>query len=229
MRSGVRPRRARPARTRRGEGPPGPGVGWALPALVVWALAAAPAAAGALQEPAPDLGRPGPEHRRLDALAGLWDVTVVVPTVAGRVLEGRAACEAGWTLDGRFLRQEYASVFDGQPLTVVRYVGFDRHAGTFVEVQFESSRTDVLHARGTLSGDGRTLTSSGTHVEPATGREALVRTVTTFVDPETFTLELTYADSVGQVARSVLLTHRRRGPGSAAEPAVGIGAPAPHD
>lgn len=181
--------------------------------LIVWGPAG-----GAAQTTAPELDAPGPEHRRLDALAGLWDVTVRIPTSRDDAVEGRASCEAGWVMDGRFLRQEYSSVFDGYPLRVVRYLGFDRHAGRFVEVQFESTRTDVLRAEGTLSGDGRTLKTVGTHVDPATGREATVRAVTTFLAPDTFTLELTYADSVGQVARSVLLTHRRKFPSAPEQP-----------
>lgn len=33
-------------------------------------------------------------------------------------------------MDGRFLRQEYSSTFAGKPLSVVRYLGFDRVAGS---------------------------------------------------------------------------------------------------
>jgi hypothetical protein len=36
--------------------------------------------------------------------------------------------------------------------------------------------------------------------------------VTTFVGPDTFTLELTYADTSETAGRSVLLTHRRKSP-----------------
>ncbi len=50
-------------------------------------------------------------------------------------MEGKSTCEAQWVLDGRFLRQEYTSTFAGKPLTVVRYLGFDRHKGKYVEIQ----------------------------------------------------------------------------------------------
>jgi hypothetical protein len=49
-------------------------------------------------------------------------------------------------------------------------------------------------------------------MHPATGRTSRVRTVTTFVGPDTFTLELTYADTSETAGRSVLLTHRRKSP-----------------
>ena len=70
-------------------------------------------------------------------------------------------------MDGRFLRQEYASTFAGKPLTVVRYLGFDRHKGKFVEIHFESTHTDVMHNEGTISADGktRTMTTTGKNAQ----------------------------------------------------------------
>jgi hypothetical protein len=167
-------------------------------------------ALGLAQEPQSDLNAPGPEHKKLDGLADQWDVTVRFPTGPGRTGEGQATCEAKWTLDGRFLRLEYSSVFAGKPLTVVRYLGFDRHQGKFVEVQLESTRTDVLHALGALSADGKTITTWGTHRDAATGEELKVRSVMTFVDSDHFVLEMFYGD--GEKAKTITLKHQRRKP-----------------
>lgn len=62
-----------------------------------------------------DLGAPGEEHRKLDQLAGVWNVTLKIPIAPGREMEGKASCEARWVMDGRFLRQEYSSTFAGRP------------------------------------------------------------------------------------------------------------------
>jgi hypothetical protein len=168
-------------------------------------LACAP---GRTQQPKPDLDVPGPEHKKLDGLAGQWDVTVRFPTGPGRTGEGKGTCEGKWTLDGRFLRLEYSSVFAGKQLTVVRYLGFDRHQGKFVEVQFESTRTDVLQALGAMSADGRTITTWGTHRDAATGEEVKVRSVTTFVAGNHFILEMYYGE--GEKAKTITLKHERR-------------------
>jgi hypothetical protein len=55
---------------------------------------------------------------------------VRIPIGPGKHAEGSSSCEAKWVMDGRFLRQEYSSTFAGKPLSVVRYLGFDRVAGS---------------------------------------------------------------------------------------------------
>jgi len=68
-------------------------------------------------------------------------------------MEGRSDCTANWTFDARFIRQEYSSIFNKKPLTVVRYLGFDRYRRKYIELQFESTHTDVMHTEGTASDD----------------------------------------------------------------------------
>jgi hypothetical protein len=176
----------------------------ATPVLLSLALLlASPAAAD-------DVGAPGPEHRRLDALVGEWDVALEIPIGGGRTARGEATCRAEWTLDGRFVRLEYASAFGGRPLTVLRYVGFDRARGKVVETHFESTHTDVMRLEGGFSEDGRAIACEGTGVEPSAGQVTGVRTVTTLDGPDRFTLAMTYLDAGGNDARTVKLSHARR-------------------
>lgn len=51
-----------------------------------------------------DLRAPGDEHRRLDQLAGSWNVTLKIPIAQGRQIEGKASCDAKWVMDGRNIR-----------------------------------------------------------------------------------------------------------------------------
>ena len=120
-----------------------PGPSFVLPLLGLLLAGGAFAA----EPPPDDLGAPGPEHRRLDALVGEWDVTVSFPTAPGQRREGSATASGRWVLDGRFVRLEYASTFAGRPLTIVRYLGYDRHRGRWVEIQFESTPIviDTVH------------------------------------------------------------------------------------
>lgn len=159
-----------------------------------------------------DLNTPGEEHKKLDALAGVWDVTVQFPAGPGRTMEGKSSLEAKWVMDGRFLRQEYTSNFRGMLLTVIRYLGFDRHKRKFVEVQFESTHTDVMHNEGTISSDGRIITCFGSHIDTATGKVANVRSVTTFIDNDTFTIELFYGEG-SRDAKTITLRHKRKNSG----------------
>jgi len=160
-------------------------------------------------ESRPDLGVPGEEHRRLDVLTGTWNVAVSFPVAPGRNAQGRAICEAKWDLDGRFVRQEYRSTFGGKQLTIVRYVGFDRQKARFVEIQFESTHTDVMHNEGVYAVESGTITTAGRHVDAATGQSVTVRSVTTFIDQDAFTVQLFYADAEGRDAQTIMLSHTR--------------------
>jgi catechol 2,3-dioxygenase-like lactoylglutathione lyase family enzyme len=160
--------------------------------------------------PRPDLGAPGEEHRRLAALEGVFDVSLRIPTGPDKHVEGRSSCKAAWVMDGRFLRLEYASTFAGKPLSVVRYLGFDRHQQKYVELQLESTHTDVMHCEGDLAPDGKSIICQGTHRDAATGKEMQVRTVTTFVDKDAFTLAVGYTDPASKETRTITMTHKRR-------------------
>ncbi len=178
--------------------------------VVLCGILILPAAALAQEQPKTDLNAPGEEHKKLDVLAGDWDVIVKFPVAPGKTMEGRSTCEAKWVMDGRFLRQEYSSTFAGKPLTVVRYLGFDRYKRKFLELHMESTHTDVMHCEGTISEDGKTITCVGSGIDLAAGKKAKVRTVTTITDKDTFTLEMQYAGVEGEAAKTVTLAHKRK-------------------
>jgi hypothetical protein len=183
---------------------------WAMLAPLWCGFLVTCAAAQPLEKSQTDLGAPGEEHKKLDVLAGVWEVTLKIPIGPGKHLDGKASCEAKWVMDGRFLRLEYSSHFAGKPLTVVRYLGFDRHKGKFVEVHFENTHTDVMHSEGDISQDGKTITCWGTHVDMATGTVVKVRTVTTLLDKDTFMLAMVYTNAEGADSKEITLTHRRK-------------------
>lgn len=162
------------------------------------------------QNTADNLNTPGNEHKILATMQGNWDVALKIPIGNGRFIDGKTSCVADWVIDGRFMRLEYNSTFQGRPLTVVRYIGFDRHTNKFTETHFESTHTDVMNSEGSISADGRTITCWGKHVDVAINQSVKVRTVTTFVDKYTFILEMVYTDSAGVDAKTVTLTHKRR-------------------
>jgi hypothetical protein len=167
-------------------------------------------AAGTAQEKAPDLSAPGEEHKKLDVLVGTWDVATKFVIAPGKEQEGSATCHAEWIMDGRFLRQDYSSTIAGKPFTVVQYLGFDRLKGKFFELHINCMHTDVMHNEGTISRDGKSITFLGPRIDSATRKEGKVRSVTTFVNKDTFTLEWYFIDADGKEAKVVTLTHKRK-------------------
>ena len=142
-----------------------------------------------------DLNTPGQEHKVFDVMQGSWDVALKIPIGNDKYIDGKTFCKAEWVMDGRFIRLEYNSIFQGKPLTVVRYLGFDRYKNKYTETHFESTHTDFMTSEGNISADRKTITCWGNHVDVAVNKVVKVRTVTTFVDKDTFILEMIYTDT----------------------------------
>jgi hypothetical protein len=153
---------------------------------------------------------PGPEHKKLDALAGKWDVAVTFKLGPDQERKGTADCEAKWDLDGRFLRQVYTSDFQGRPFVVVQLLGFDRLKKKVIELKMDNMDTGVMHNEGTISDDGKTITCTGERTDPLTGKPDKIRTVYTIQDKDHYTLEWYLPDPQGNEVKTVTLAHTRK-------------------
>jgi hypothetical protein len=153
--------------------------------------------------------QPGEHHKQLEVLAGDWDV-VVTFIIGGQEHQGKVACQSTWVLGGRFLKQEYNTVAGGIPLSVLQYVGYDNQKKKFFEIKMDSMDTGVLHTEGSISDDGKTITNVGERTDPMTGKAGKLRTVTTIIDPDHYTLEWFQIGADGKDQRVVTLSHTRK-------------------
>jgi hypothetical protein len=155
----------------------------------------------------PDL--PGPVHQRLGELAGSWDVKIQYK-VGDKEHQGTASCDAKCILDGRFLQQDYNSLFQGRPFHVLQLLGYDNARKKTIEIMLDNLGTGVLHNEGSISDDGKVVTNFGESRDPATGQPYKLRTVTTIVDHDHFTLEWFRTDHGGKEESVVSMTHARK-------------------
>jgi hypothetical protein len=151
-------------------------------------------------------------HKRLEYFVGTWDVAVQFKLPDGKAGEGKAVCQTKWVLDGKFLRQEYKSKFMGQPLTVWQLLGYDDLKKKFVEFELhvDGKEAHTMHNEGSFSENGKVLTLAGDSIDGFTGKPVKLRTVTTIVDENRYTLEWFIAEPGGKEERKVVLTHTRK-------------------
>ncbi len=182
-------------------------------ASVISGLIIFPAAALAQDDKAQKEGMkqdvPGPVHKRLGELAGTWNVTVRY-IIGDKQHEGKATCEAKMILGGRFLQQEYSSRFQGQPFHVLQILGYDSARKKSIEIMLDNMGTGVLHNEGTVSEDGKVITNTGESLDPQTRKPYKLRTVTTIIDHDNFTLEWFRVDDGGKESKVVSMTHARK-------------------
>ena len=149
---------------------------------------------------------------RLQYFVGTWDVAVQYKLPDGKESGGKAVCENSWVLSDKFVKQEYKSTVMGQPLTVVQLLSFDTRKKKFVEFQLQVHGPEVhtLHNEGAFSDDGKVLTLEGDSIDGFTGKPVKLRTVTTKVDEDHYTLEWFMSEPGGKEERKVVLKHTRK-------------------
>ncbi len=162
--------------------------------LLAFALAAAPLAA---QEP-PDsaqmarimeLARPGPEHDRLAAMAGDWDVTY---RMGGTTIT--ASVESRIILGGRFLMSTATGSGEGIPYEALHIMGFDRGPGVYTAVGFDTWGTFYVTAAGPWDTERGGAVLSGSYDDPATGHHHDYEFIWTVHGPDRFTWDIVFLD-----------------------------------
>ncbi|MBS1715235.1 MAG: DUF1579 family protein [Armatimonadetes bacterium] len=153
--------------------------------------------------------KPGEFHQLIGKMAGDW--TVEVQYKMGE-MEGKstAECHAEWILDGRFLSKKYSSEMMGQPFTVLQTVGYDTLRKEVFEWQIESNNTGRLETKGKVSDDKKTVTCTGDALDPMTMKPAKLKTVTKFVDDDTYVIEWWMKVGDAEETKQVTLTHKRK-------------------
>ena len=153
--------------------------------------------------------KPGEVHKLIGKMAGDW--TVEVEFKMGE-MEGKssAECHAEWILDGRFLSKKYSSEMMGQPFTVLQTIGYDNLRKEVFEWQIESNNTGRLETKGKVAGDQKSITCTGDSMDPMTMKPAKLKTVTKFVDDDTYVIEWWMKVGEAEETKQVTLTHKRK-------------------
>lgn len=161
---------------------------------------------------AQDAKQPADPAKGLQYFVGKWDATVQFKLPDGTEHEGKTSCDTKTILDGKFIQQEYKSTLGGQPLTVLQFVGYDMVKKKFVEfdIHAEGPQTSTMHSEGSFSPEGKVLTLAGDEIYVQTGKTVHMRTVTTIVDNDHYTLEWFMTEPGGKEERKVVLKHVRK-------------------
>lgn len=113
------------------------------------------------------LGAPGKPHEHLQAMVGKYKTTsswVVPGKEEESVDEGTAEFKS--ILGGRFVTQEFASSYAGQPMQGFGILGYDNAQQKFVGIWIDNMSTHLLHTEGQLDEKTGVMTDKGTCSSP---------------------------------------------------------------
>lgn len=123
-------------------------------------------------------GKPGPEHARLAAGEGRYDVTARMweaPGAEPMVSEGTA--ERTMTLGGRVLEESYSGSMMGMPFEGVGRTGYDNVKKTYWATWTDSMSTSLMLMHGTMGDDG-SASFEGDMTSPVDGSNIHMRIAT---------------------------------------------------
>jgi Protein of unknown function (DUF1579) len=177
---------------------------WCALALGAGLLAAVPAASGDEpkkdKKPAADANpfeayekaaEPGPEHKRLEAMAGSWDFTMKFWMEPGKPpTDAKGTAERKMVLGGRFLHEEVKSEMFGKPFTGVGVTGYDNVQKKYVSTWIDSMSTGISSAVGTADASGKVLTFTREDVDPVSKEKTKGRDVINLDSADKHTMEM---------------------------------------
>jgi hypothetical protein len=133
---------------------------------------------------------PGPEHQRMAAQAGEWNVAAKMwMDPAAPPEESKATARIRMIHDGRFQVMEYEGMMMGQPFRGFGLTGYDNVLKKYVGSWCDSMGTMMLITEGTCDATGKVITMTGSFRDPL-DRYNTMREVATENGPDQFTFEM---------------------------------------
>ena len=156
-------------------------------------------------------GKPGPAHQALEALEGDWKAEVKCWMEPGGSPEvSQATANARWTLNGRFMEEEFHGEMMGQPFSGLMLLGYDNTKQTFNSVWLSDNQTSMFVSEGKGTHDNKVITLEGKASCPATGRKDVpMKTVLRLIGPDKHVFEM-FDGSKGANAKTMEITYTRQ-------------------
>jgi hypothetical protein len=194
--------------------------------LLAAALALVPFATGA-QEPAAEAPQmseetaarmaawaqamtPGPQHEMLAGMAGDWscEITMWMEPGTEPMVEQFTATRR-MVFGGRFLEEDVAGTFMGQPFNGRAITGYDNVTGMWWNSWIDDHTTRMMVGEGTWDGEASTWTFLYTNVDPLTGEESEGRGVTRILSADHEVHEM-WEVRDGESVKTMEMVYRRR-------------------
>jgi hypothetical protein len=164
-----------------------------------------------MQKKAEAAGAPGPGHKALEALVGNWKAEVKCwMDPGGKPEVSEATAKTKWTLNGRFLEEDFQGQMMGKPFRGLSLIGFDNTKQTFNSVWVSDMQTSMFTTEGKGEDGNKVITQEGKASCAATGRQDVpMRTVIRVVSRDKHIFEM-FERSKGENVKTMEITYTRQ-------------------
>jgi hypothetical protein len=156
------------------------------------------------------MSQPGPEHKKLDPLAGSWTFTAKMWMDPSKPpTESKGTSENKWILDGRFLAQDVSGEMMGMKFTGHGLTGFDKAQGKYTGVWVDSMGTGFSTSVGTADQAGKVFTYTREETDPVTKQKSKARDVIRIESNDKYVMEM-YKDEGGKEIKMMEIVSTRK-------------------
>jgi hypothetical protein len=113
-------------------------------------------------------------------------------------------------LDGRYVRSVWKGEVMGMPFEGHGTDGYDNVAKQHVSSWVDNMGTGIMYSAGTCDESGKTCTTVGSTMDAVTGKKVEMKSVSKWLDDDTFTMEMYGPGPSGEETKMMEITARRK-------------------
>jgi Protein of unknown function (DUF1579) len=171
--------------------------------------AQAPPDEKAMMEAMAKAATPGDAHKKLEPFVGTFDAKVTMWADPSKPPEQSAGTsENKWVLGDRWVESQFQGTFMGQPFSGIGYTGYDNVTKQYQGSWMDTMSTGIMMTKGTMA--GKTMTMSGSMVDPMSGKAQPFREKVTVADNDHHTMEMWGPGPDGKMYKMMEITYERK-------------------
>ena len=153
---------------------------------------------------------PGEQHHALESIVGTFDAKVSMWNAPGAPpQESTGTSTNTWVLGNRYVEQQYAGTFAGQPFNGIGYAGYDNVLKQYVGTWMDNMGTGIMTSKGHADAPG-VIVSKATMSDPMTGKASPMREKLTIKDAGTHVMEMWDPGPNGKEVKIMEITYTRK-------------------
>ncbi len=134
------------------------------------------------------MAAPGEHHKKLDQLAGTWNLSIKYPQEDSG--ESKGTAEFKWAMEGRFLVETSRTDMGGMTFEWMGWHGYDNQKKQYVSAWVDNFGSGIDTMAGQYDDANRTLVYTGEVDDPATGGKQTVKWIMTLENRNKFTTKM---------------------------------------
>lgn len=174
------------------------------------AEAAAPPSKEEMEKAWGEYMTPGDMHKMLASETGSWKASMTMYMEPGKPSKSESAVDIKMVMGDRYQESHYKGKVDGMDFEGVATVGYNNASKKFESTWRDNMGTGLMFTTGEYDPASKSITFTGSSVDPMTKKEKMFKEIYTIVDDNTRKMEMFDTDPTGKEYKSMEIELKRK-------------------